>query len=162
MPVANAGARKSDFANQANSSLRCVRARDPNTSIDVPALPSGEPWATVDEGHSALSDGARGGIAAGAVVEALLLSSPCCRYGKVSEASRHDIGLSFRGAPSALRSYHCFRSRESLPELRRQSRNRLRCHLTARWAPHFDILRAASEASASSRYFSAALARCCQ
>ena len=74
MPVANAVARKSDFANQANSSLRCVRARDLHTSLLVPALPPGEPWAAEDESHSGLSAAAKGGIAAGAVVVALLLA----------------------------------------------------------------------------------------
>ena len=74
MPVANAVASKSDFASQANSSLRCVRARDPHTSIDVPALPPGEPWAAEDENHSGLSAAAKGGIAAGAVVVTLLLA----------------------------------------------------------------------------------------
>lgn len=74
MPVADAVDRKSEFSKQANSSLVCIRARDPNFSIDVPSLPPGEPWATGDRGNGDLSAGAKAGIAVAAVVVALFLA----------------------------------------------------------------------------------------
>lgn len=76
MPVTNAIDRKSEFPHQANSSLRCIRARYLNTSMDVAPLPLGEPWVTGDHGKGRLSAGAKGGIAAGAAVVALILV--CC------------------------------------------------------------------------------------
>lgn len=42
-------------------------------SIDVPPLPPGESWVIDDENDSELSAGAKGGIAAGAAVVALLV-----------------------------------------------------------------------------------------
>lgn len=105
MPVANAAGRKSQVANQqANSSLRCIRARDANNSIDVPLLPPGEPCAARDDGHSGLSTGAKGGIAAGAVIVALLLAGSAAwlyrrkKRGRRSDTSQQSTSVSADGA----------------------------------------------------------------
>jgi hypothetical protein len=70
-----------------------------NTSLEVPPLPPGEPWTTRDKGHSGLSAGAKGGIAAGAVVVALILAGYAVwlyrrRRGRLSGRSQQSTSAS--------------------------------------------------------------------
>lgn len=71
MPVANVD-REGEFYGKANSSLLCVRAKDISPGSRIPpALEVGVPW-VVRESSGGLGDGVKGGIAAGAVVVALV------------------------------------------------------------------------------------------